>query len=186
MTAADMPQIRRCRSSPVDGCRRPAYGPILKGMTQLHPTLDGVDATRGDAFARWRILALRGSSRNAGATARLSLVACADINATTHLAEDIAWWEAPRSGPALADPGARLDVALSLAESTGPHPHVAVWARQGPNEPFQSDVDWMVATRQAAAIRRRPAPPLLVITRWGWQCLPHGTSRSWKRLRAAA
>ena len=155
-------------------------------MSDSQPTLDGVDDVRGDAFARWRILALRGSSRNAGSSARLSLVPCADINATTHLANDAAWWDVPHAGLDLADSGARIDVALSLLESTGPQPHVAVWARQGPNEPFQSDVDWMAAIRQAAAIRRRTSPSLLVITRWGWQCLPHGTSRSWKRLRVAA
>lgn len=105
------------------------------------------------------------------------------MNADDRYAADVAWWSNDAGRGPRHDQGLRIDIALRLVDSQHDAPVVAIWARLGPNELAQSDLGWLAAVRHAAADRGAPAPPLLVITRWGWRCLPAGTSRSWKRLR---
>lgn len=159
---------------------------MLTGMKRIEPTLDGVDATRADAFARWRILALRAASRQRAYRPRLSLVLNEDINQALHLPEDVACWQPPARLPEAVDAGLAVEIAARLLQRIDGAPVTAVWTRRGPNEPADSDVLWWAAVRRGAAIAAATTPSLLVITRWGWRCFPSGTSRTWHRLRPAA
>ncbi|MGH3359258.1 MAG: hypothetical protein ACRDO7_10680 [Nocardioidaceae bacterium] len=152
-------------------------------MKRIKPTLDGVDAARADAFARWRILALRASSRRRDYRPRLSLVACDDINRAQHLPEDIASWEPPTRTAHPIDAGLAVEITARLLHQVDGGRVTAVWTRRGPNEATDSDIGWWSAVRHGAAIAEVPTPSLLVITRWGWHCLPYGTGRTWQRLR---
>ncbi|UYM05291.1 hypothetical protein [Solicola gregarius] len=162
-------------------------------MRRIKPELDGVDADRADAFARWRILGLRGTCHGRGFKPRLGLVTIADVNGARHLPEDVAWWEPPRPvvGPRvvslrLVDAGLATEIAARLLNEAGGEPVVAVWTRLGANDETDSDVCWWSALRQGAAIAEVAIPPMLVITRSGWRCVPHGSSRTWRRLRPTA
>ncbi|MDN5851774.1 MAG: hypothetical protein L0K86_02800 [Actinomycetia bacterium] len=155
-------------------------------MRRIKPSLTGTEDDRADAFVRWRILALRGTSRQAGFVPRLSVVTCAEINQTTHLADDLAWWEPPSRRVRGVDVGLATEIAARLLRDAGGEPVVAVWTRTGPNDETDSDLAWWAAVRQGAGIAGVPIPSLLVITRAGWRCLPHGSSRTWQRLRPTA
>lgn len=155
-------------------------------MNRIKPSLDGVDDDRADAFVRWRILALRGTSRQAGFVPRLSLVTCAEINQTTHLADDLSWWEPPGRHVRGVDAGLATEIAARLLRDVDGEPVVAVWTRSGPNEEADSDLIWWAAVQQGAGIAGVRLPSLLVITRAGWRCLPYGSSRTWRRLRPSA
>lgn len=152
-------------------------------MSVVQPHIPGVAPERADAFVRWRVLAWRGLCRGPHVTARLSLVRCASINATDHLAEDIAWWDVPADSATRSDHGTRADVLRRLLCDIVDEPVVAVWARPGPNETTQSDLGWLAALRQEGG---GESMTLVVITRWGWQSLPDGAIRTWKRIRAKA
>ena len=155
-------------------------------MSRIKPDLNGVDATRADAFARWRILALRGAQRQSGFVPRLSLVTCAEMNQSSHLAEDLSWWEPSSRRARGVDSGLATDIAARLLRDSADEPVVAVWTRAGLTDESDSDVAWWAALRQGAAIAAAPVPSLLVITRAGWRCLPNGSSRTWRRLRPTA
>lgn len=154
-------------------------------MRRIKPALTGVDEDRADAFVRWRILALRGTSRRAGFVPRLSLVTCAEINQTAHLPDDLVWWEPPRRAHRV-DVSLATDIAARLLRDTDGEPVVAVWTRSGPTDETDSDLVWWAAIRQGADIAGVALPTLLVVTRDGWRCLPHGASRTWRRLRPTA
>lgn len=155
-------------------------------MRRIKPALTGVDDERADAFARWRILALRGAGRQNGFVPRLSIVACDEINQTTHLPDDLAWWEPPARRVRGIDAGLATEIAARLLADAAGTPVVAVWTRSGSTDETDSDVAWWAAVRQGAAIADVPEPSLLVVTRAGWRCLPHGSSRTWRRLRPSA
>lgn len=159
---------------------------ILTDM-EVKPVLDRVDGHCADAFARSRILCLRSASRRLDHKPRLSLVACAHINRCQVRPEDIAWWEPPGGHELRLDFGLATDIGVRLLRATSDIAVTAVWTRPGPNEEADSDMCWWAGLRQGAHIVGSSATPsLLVITRWGWRCLPDGTSRTWKRLRPTA
>lgn len=164
----------------------PARGGILTDMRRIKPALAGVDDDRADAFARWRILALRGAHRQRGFAPRLSLVTCDEISQTTHLPDDLAWWDPPTRRPNGIDAGLATEIAARLLSDTAGAPVVAVWTRSGTNDETDSDIAWWAALRQGAAIAEIPEPSLLVVTRAGWRCHPDGSSRTWRRLRPTA
>lgn len=159
---------------------------ILTNMKRLKPALSGVSDERADAFARWRILALRGARRQSEFAPRLSLVACAEINQTAHLPDDLLWWEPPTRRTSGIDDGLATEIAARLLTGTAGTPVIAIWTRSGPPDQTDSDVAWWAAIRKGAAIAAVATPSLLVITRAGWRCLPHGSSRTWRRLRPTA
>lgn len=173
-------------TAPIGSCRG-----ILTDMRRIKPELDGVDPDRADAFARWRILGLRGAHLSRGFKPRLSLVAVMDINGTRHLPDDRAWWEPPHpvagTRPASVrsvDAGLATEIAARLLHDIGPEPVVAVWTRLGTNDEADSDVNWWAAIGRGAGIAGVAVPPMLVVTRSGWRCVPAGSSRTWCRLRA--
>lgn len=136
-------------------------------------------------FARRRVLAWRRVCKGPDPAAKLSLVRGADVNAEDRIAEDVAWWLSAACTRRDDDQGIRIDVALRLLDGQDSPTVVTVWSRPGPTELIQSDLGWFAAVRHAAATRDVATPSLLVITRWGWVCLPAGTSRTWKRLRSS-
>lgn len=155
-------------------------------MTPALPRLAGLDTATASRFARGRVLAWRTTCQGPQRPVRFSLVRCAEVSSRARAARDAAWWEIRAGEVALDsvwDPADRLDVALRLLAALDDPPVVAVWSRVGPNEPTQSDLGWWAALRHAAGDRDVAVPSLLVVTRWGWRCLPEGTSRTWKRLR---
>ena len=155
-------------------------------MKRIKPTLTGVDDDRADAFARWRILALRGARRQSGFVPRLSVVACDEINQIAHLPNDLAWWEPPARHMRGIDAGLATEIAARLLSDANGVPVLAVWTRAGLNDETDSDMAWWAAVQHGAAIAATSTPSLLVITRAGWRCLPHGSSRTWQRLRPTA
>lgn len=145
-------------------------------MEPVRPQLSGVDPRRADAFVRSRTLSWRSLCRGSAATARLSLVACAEIEARADLADDAAWWYAPVRQALDLDLGTRIDLMRRLVLTAPSGPLVAVWTRPGPNEETGSDLGWFGALRHTCPGEQ---VRLLVITGGGWHSLPDAVSRSW-------
>lgn len=144
------------------------------------PVLPGCPPRAADVFVRDRVLALRASGRSGGA--RLSVVRLADVVDGLRPVTDRAWW-APDPADPRTDRGLRTDLVRVLLDGAGPGPLLAVSARGGPAEVLEQDLGWTESLAQAAELVEVPAPPLVVVTRWGWRCHPTGGHRTWRRLR---
>lgn len=153
-------------------------------MRRLCPPLAGIDPTRAAALSRARVVAWRDRCRGPGRVARFSLVRCTEALLTPD-APDTAWWEEPDSTTVSLDQGQRIDIVLRLLADHGGERLVALWSRAGPVALAQSDLGWWAAVLHAAADRQVEAPSVLVVTRWGWRCLPEDVSCSWSRPRHA-
>ncbi|MGI8536810.1 MAG: hypothetical protein ACR2K2_09995 [Mycobacteriales bacterium] len=154
-------------------------------MPLPRPDIAGIDPDAADAFARSRILSLREPACSRPWAARLSVVHRHDVRARD--AADVGWWDLAGGEQMHHDFATSADVATALLHAAGATPVLVVWARPGPPEVAHSDTEWWSALQHAAVVLEGAeggdAPPLLVITRSGWRCLPDGTSRTWKRLR---
>lgn len=80
------------------------------------------------------------------------------------------------------DTALRTEVVSRLLEDCE-DPTSAWLTRAGRPEPYEMDVDWLVASAAAFAIHGRELATFHVVTRYGWRDVRTGESKEWKRLR---
>lgn len=137
---------------------------------------DTTDVAIWARWLRWRVAALRASTRCRQFPATLEIV---PVEHDAGAAAPVRW----------TLPGEPLDHALRvevLARLLRPGQPLAVVAvRPGDPEPDDADYAWLAAACTATEVTGADVDAVVALSRWGWSDLLSGAHRRWRRLRAA-